>query len=280
MKSFLITSISLVFMCIQQLHAEPLRGASLIGMCSKNFECGRIEEVLRSTPPWQPVVFGYLAETFGRKCKCLDRLLDLPHKKIIRVHIANGTCFPERGRRCNRLDVFSGLSQREAETLLNRNNRRLMRRFRMAVHRVHERLSGRQDAIIYWSSTLESPFRKRARKRLLEALRGIVGDENLVDSVLKQRCLSNTVCERHGDRFSFEEGQRCIVDTDGIPMSSINQSSFLRGSIDCELAFYWTNGFNLLEGNRFTDPLKRKGRISQGELWTLGLLLGLDYSSL
>jgi hypothetical protein len=133
MKSFLITSISLVFMCIQQLHAEPLRGASLIGMCSKNFECGRIEEVLRTTPPWQPVVFGYLAETFGRKCKCLDRLLELPFEKIIRVHIANGTCFPERGRRCNRLDVFSGLSQREAETLLNRNNRRLMRRFRMAV---------------------------------------------------------------------------------------------------------------------------------------------------
>lgn len=280
MNSSLITSLCLVFICIQQLHAEPLRGASLIGMCSKNFECEKIEEVLRTTLISQPVVFGYLAETFGRKCECLDRLLDLPHEKIIRVHIANGTCFPERGRRCNQLDVFSGLSQKEAEALVNRNNRRLMRRFRMAAHRAHERLFGKQDAIIYWSSTLESPFRKRARKRLLEALRDIVANENLVDSVLKQRCLSNTVCERHGDGFSFEEGQRCIVDTDGIPMSFMNRSSFRKGSKNCELAFYWTGGFNLLEGNRFTDPLKRKGRISQEELWTLGLLLGLDYSSL
>jgi len=279
MKNFLIIS-ALIFLLTSSCCADPLKGASLIGLCSKKFDCNGLEEVLSTTPVEEHITFGYLAETFGRRCRCLDRLLALPNPKVVRVHIANGTCFPERGRRCNRLDVFSGLSQRQAETLLNRNNRKLMRRFRMAVHRVHERLSGRQDAIIYWSSTLESPFRKRARKRLLEALRGIVGDENLVDSVLKQRCLSNTVCERHGDRFSFQEGQRCIVDTDGIPMSSMNRSSFQRDSKNCELAFYWTGGFNLLEGNRFTDPLKRKGRISQGELWTLGLLLGLDYSYL
>ena len=279
MKNFLIIS-ALVFLLTMPCWADPLRGASLIGLCSKKFECNKIIEVLSTTPVEEHITFGYLAETFGRRCRCLDRLLALPNPKVVRVHIANGTCFPERGRKCNRLDVFSGLSQRQAETLLNRNNRKLMRRFRMAVHRVHERLSGRQDLTIYYSSTLESPFRKRARKRLLGALKGIVGEENLVDSVLKQRCLSDTICEKHGDKFSFKDTQRCIVDTDGIPMCKMNRKRFHDTSRQCELQFYWTGGFNLLEGSRFIDPLKRNGKISNRELWTLGRLLNLDYSSL
>jgi hypothetical protein len=279
MKNFLIIS-ALVFLPTMPCWADSLRGASLIGLCSKKFDCNGVIEVLSTTPREEHITFGYLAETFGRRCTCLDRLLALPNPKVVRVHIANGTCFPERGRRCNRLDVFSGLSQKRAETLLNRNNRKLMRRFRMAVRRVHERLSVRQDLTIYYSSTLESPFRKRARKRLLEALKGIVGEENLVDSVLKQRCLSDTICERHGDRFSFPDTQRCIVDTDGIPMCKMNRKRFHDTSRQCELQFYWTGGFNLLEGSRFIDPLKRNGKISDRELWTLGRLLNLDYSSL
>lgn len=281
MKNFLTIS-ALVFLSIVSCRAEPLRGASLIGLCSKNFDCKNVVEVLQTTDLRDHITFGYLAQTFGRECKCLDRLLALPHQKVIRVHIANGTCFPERGRKCNRLDVFSGLSQRKAETLINRNNRKLMRRFRMAVRKVHERLSNRQDLTIYYSSTLESPFRKRARKRLLEALRGIVGDDNLVDSVLRQRCLSNTVCERHGDRFSFREGQRCIVDTDGIEMSVMNRKRFFNQSKACELQFFWAGGFNLLQKRqeKFIDPLVRKGKVASDDLWTLGQLLQLDYSSL
>lgn len=279
MKSSLIIS-ALIFLSMLPCWGESLRGASLIGLCSKHFDCKEIVEVLSTTPSWENVTFGYLAETFGRKCTCLDRLLALPNPKVVRVHIANGTCFPERGRKCNRLDVFSGLSQKRAETLLNRNNRKLMRRFRMAVHRVHGRLSGRQGLTIYYSSTLESPFRKRARKRLLGALKGIVGEENLVDSVLKQRCLSDTICEKHGDKFSFKEGQRCIVDTDGISTLVMNEARFESQSKQCEIKFYWSHGFNLIDGGRFIDPLRRKGKMSKEELWRLGQLLRLDYSSL
>lgn len=266
MRSFL--TVSLWILLTTTLYGEPIRGASYIGMCNPNFPCKRALEV-------QPEAIGYLADAFGRKCQCVQEALKVPSLKYLRVHISNGTCFPERGRKCGPQDVFHKETQSSAQKKILSGDKVIYRRFLRALNRSVELLEGHGREIRY-SPMLESPFPNAVRRKLLRMVEAKVGKERTVDSVLSQRCLDGYICERHGDRPRFKKGQRCITDLDGVTMFEGDMEAFEKASVSCEAAFYWTFGFNLLDyGYRgpFILPAGRKVRAKSWEFEGLEILL-------
>lgn len=245
--------ISLWLLIALPLSAEPIRGASYIGMCSPYFPCKRALRI-------QPEAIGYLADAFGRKCQCVQEALKIRTLKYLRVHISNGTCFPERGRRCGSSDVFYKETQRSAQSKILSGDRVIYRRFLTVIKRSIKLLEGHGKEIRY-SPMLESPFPASVRRRLLRIVERRVGKERTVDSVLSQRCLDGYICERHGDAPKYLKGQKCISDLDGITLFEANLESLKKSSEQCEAIFYWTTGFNLLpygyEGS-FIPPANRR----------------------
>ncbi len=260
MRFFLIISL-LCLWPLLALYAEPIRGASYIGMCSPYFPCARALKI-------QPEAIGYLADAFGRKCQCVQKALEAPSLRYIRVHISNGTCFPERGRRCGKSDVFYGETMKSAARKILSGDKTIYRRFLKALEGSMSLLEGHGKEVRY-SPMLESPFPARVRQRLLEAVEERVGKERTVDSVLSQRCLDGYICEKHGDSPKYALGQRCISDLDGKTLFEANLESLKRRSEQCEAIFYWSTGFNLLPfGYKgiFISPQDRRHRFPGWEL--------------
>lgn len=236
---------------------EPAIGPSYIGMCSKHWPCDRSLEVfggrdLKAT--------GWLAVTFGEECPCPRRFLALPGKKFVRVHLANCTCFPERGRRCGRHEPFRGESIASADRKLRGKDPTLLRRYRRNLLNTR-RVLGAVDADtqVRLSLCLESEFSGPARRVLLRAARAVFPGAVFVDSVVGRACLPELVCEKHGSRPSLPAGQACIVDTDGDDYRRINPFAYADRYRRCEAVLYWEESFNLIspDGTGFVDPLDR-----------------------
>ncbi len=114
-------------------------GGSFLGMCSKNFACKRSLSVFEGQ---EVAATGWLIATFGDECPCAKQFLSLPGKKLARIHIANCTCFPERGRRCGKNEPFHGESIRSADRKLKARNGTLLKRFRRNLELTKGQLSG------------------------------------------------------------------------------------------------------------------------------------------
>jgi len=261
MKSSLI-SLCVLFISSTWSYAEPIRGASYIGICNPNFPCERAIQGIKN--------LGYLADAFGHRCQCVQEFLKTPGPKYLRVHLANGTCFPERRRKCGRKDVFYRESLKSAESKILRKDRSILRAYEASILRTKRLLSSAdEETTIRYSLVLEAPFSNRARLRLLEIAKRHLPEESLVDSVLSQRCLKGLICERHGDSMRYSPGQRCISDTDGIPISEADLERFEQRSAQCETLFYWSTGFNLLPygySGKFIYPYERKHQPYDWEL--------------
>lgn len=269
MKSFLIkglvilcASLLALLLLTEQIAAEPIPAASYIGICNPRFPC---EKAIRGVK-----ALGYLADAFGHRCQCVQEFLKTPGAKYLRVHLANGTCFPERGRRCGRKDVFYRETIKTAENKILQRDARLFRAYEASILRTRGLLSTADaDTTIRYSLTLEAPFSNKARGRLLRVAKKHLPEEALVDSVLSQRCLKGLICERHGDSMSYLPGQRCISDTDGITLFEANLERLRSRSRSCEAIFYWSTGFNLLPygySGKFIYPYDRKHRMFAWEL--------------
>jgi hypothetical protein len=262
MKIFL-TSLCVILLSItSSIYAEPIHGASYIGICNPNFPCEKALQGINA--------LGYLADAFGHRCQCVRRFLNTPGKKYLRVHLANGTCFPERGRKCGRRDVFFRETLKTAESKLLKRDTALLRNYEASILRTKRLLSAADaETTIRYSLTLEAPFSNRARQRLLEVAKRHFPEKVLVDSVLSQGCLKGLICERHGDSVSYLPGQRCISDTDGIPFSDANLHGLRSSSQSCEAIFYWSTGFNLLPygySGKFIYPYDRRHRMADWEM--------------
>lgn len=261
MRLFLILSLfvsSLAF-------ASPLQAPSYIGMCNDNFPCDEALKVLENS---RTKAIGYLADSFGHECSCVRQFLSLPGGKYVRVHLANGTCFPERGRRCGKFDVFYKETKKSAQRKLERRDQKLLRRYRASILRTKSLLGEpREDLTLRYSLCLECPISDRARKVLLrEALRYLPKD-SIVDSPLRHECLPGLICEKHGDSMRYARGQRCISDTDGITLFDANLERLNRNSKQCEAIFYWTFGFNLLPYKYTGDFISPYRRTQRAEEW-------------
>jgi hypothetical protein len=231
-------------------------GASYIGMCSPAWPCAESLKVFRGLPVKR---VGWLGVTFGEECSCAREFLKLPGNKIARVHISNGTCFSERGRKCGKYEAFHGLSIAGADRLLRHRNPRILRRFRRALESTGRTVEGvDQETILYVSPVLESPFSRAARRVTLQATRRRFPAARLVDNPMGEaRCLKGTVCERHGAAAEVEAP--CIVDTDG---EDYRDGLPLHYGAHCEGgAMLWQKRFNLLStssgASGFVDPRER-----------------------
>jgi hypothetical protein len=273
-----ISLISLISLCVLFIiitsstwsYAKPIRGASYIGICNPSFPC---QKALRGVK-----ALGYLADAFGHRCQCIREFLKTPGPKYLRVHLANGTCFPERGRKCGRKDVFYRESLKSAESKILRRDRGIFRAYEASILRTKRLLSSADaETTLRYSLVLEAPFSNRARQKLLKIAKRHFPEEALVDSVLSQRCLKGLICERHGDSMRYSPDQRCISDTDGIPFSDANLPRLEQHSAQCEAIFYWTTGFNLLPygySGKFIYPYERKHQPYDWELNELKVCLG------
>lgn len=254
------------------VEAQQIRGLSVIGACSPRFPCDTIIDL-------QPAGIGYLADAFGHRCSCVRRLIEQESLRYVRVHIANGTCFPERGRVCGAADVFKGETQVSAEAKVLQGDQKTLRRYRQSVLRSKNLLSGFQGQKRY-SLMLESPFSTAARRRLLREAGKYLNQEEIVDSVISQKCLKNLICERHGDAPKFTDGVPCIADTDGISYLDADIDRLNSRAKGCEAIFCWTHFFNLLPygySGRFLPPITRGAPPGDEELLKVGKCLGSSF---
>lgn len=255
MKLFLILSLLIPSIAF----ASPVEGPSYIGMCNPNFPCNKALQVFRHH---EVKAVGYLADAFGHECSCVKDFMALKGPKYVRVHLANGTCFPERGRRCGKYDVFYKETQKSAQAKLEQKDRRLLSRYRASIMRTKALLGPEREGVtLRYSLCLECSLSDKARRTLLREALGHFPKESLVDSQLRSKCLLGLICEKHGDSMRYDLGQRCISDTDGVSMFNANVQRLKRGSRRCEAIFYWTFGFNLLPygySGQFIPPYTRK----------------------
>jgi hypothetical protein len=208
-------------------------------------------------------------------------LLEQESVRYVRVHLANGTCFPERGRRCESLDVFAGETQASAEQKVLSNDARIFKRYRQSVLRSKRALRNFSGQKRY-SLMLESPFSPVARRRLLREVLKHVDRSEVVDSVISQKCLKDLICERHGDNPKFAEGIPCIADTDGVSYLDANIDRLNRRAKGCETIFCWTHFFNLLPygyTGGFIPPIARVGSPGDEELSGASKCLDSGFSS-
>lgn len=247
-------------------------GASYIAMCSRFWPCEESLAALRGAPV--PKV-GWLVRTFGSECRCPRRFLATPGPKVVRVHLANGTCFPERGRRCMRGEPFMGETIASAERKVLRRARGVTGRFRRNLLNARRTLSrASRGTRILLSPCLECPLSPPARSVLLEEARSAFPRlplSSFVDNPLRGPCLPGTTCEVHGAAPRCPPTGRCVIDTDGDDILRIDRGAFLRSASRADLAFIWAPGFNLLDpGKRtFVPPGRRKARPRAAEFLVL-----------
>jgi hypothetical protein len=230
-------------------------GMSAIGFCHELWPCEQSLRVFDGVPVKR---LGFLAPpTFGRSCPCYKRFQKLPGPKYVRVHLANGTCFRERGRTCGEGELFEGESLSSADRKLRRRNPGLLRRYRHNAERVRRILAESSDTIERLALCLECPVSGPARRALLSVARGLFPDGVFVDSVLTQRCLPDLLCEKHGAAPTVRPP--CVADLDGDDAREVDLEKFRARTRLCEASFVWLRPLNLLpEGTHpFVPPSLR-----------------------
>lgn len=245
------------FLLCRQANAQDNNlGASYIGMCHRKFPC---DDALAVFNGLDVARVGWLAVTFGKTCTCPKRFLALPGRKLVRVHLINGTCFKERGRSCAADEVFYQETIASADKKFKQKNAGIVRRYRRALQATQRVLRGIDaDTTLLLSLCLECPLSNRARAVMLtEAQKVFSEGVTWVDSVLSQRCLPGLVCEKHGG--APRVGSPCVVDTDGDSFLSLDVPIFIEAGRACEAALLWAPRFNLLcpDATGFIPPLSR-----------------------
>lgn len=248
-----ILVVSVLYSCIA-LSQEV--GGSYLGMCSPAWSCKRS---LRVFSEREVAATGWLVGTFGDECPCAKEFFNLPQRKLARIHIANCTCFPERGRRCGKSEPFHGETIRSADRKLKARNGTLLKRFRRNLELTKNQLKDvdLSRSAVYLSPCLESMFSGEARKVMLDETAKAFPSFPLVDNTVGVPCLPGYICEKHGP--DPDVIPPCMVDTDGDNYLAIPPVR----RPDCIAQFYWAPWMNLISGSKFVDPLQRKAKPSR-----------------
>lgn len=242
------------FLMAKHAHGQ-VRCASYLGMCHQRFPCDSALAVFSGidTP-----CLGWLHTTFGTTCTCPKRFLRIVGTRIVRVHVVNGTCFPERGRRCAADEVFANESISSADKKIRSKNPAILRKYRRKLREVRRMTDSAAEGLeLYISPCLESPLSDRARRVMHEEARKVFPGVPLVDSVLTQRCLPGAVCEKHGSGARVPAGG--IIDSDGESYTSFDTEAWIARNPGAIQAHAWKPAFNLLcpSYTSFVPPLRR-----------------------
>ena len=240
----------LAFLFAATAQAQPL-GPSFLGICSPSWPCKQSLAVFNGLPV---KATGWLVGTFGNACPCGEKFLALPGKKFVRIHVANCTCFPERGRRCLKGEPFRGESISSADRKIRSRNKEILRRYRNNLLLAREQLANADDkTTVMISLCLETVLSLRARSIMLKEARKVFPGGTFVDNPVAGPCLPGLVCERHG--FNPPVTAPCLADTDG-------DNAFTRFPArkpQCSAQFLWAPPFNLIDERRgFQPPRQRR----------------------
>lgn len=237
-----------VLLAFVPLCAAGAQGLSYIGMCNKTWNC---ERTLRT---WRGEPFGWLENSFGEECSCVDKLLATKVSKVVRVHILNGPCM--RNRRCGKHEAFYGYNYKSASRAIIRGKGRLVDRVKVLIERTKERLSKANGKLTcYVSPCLECDLYDRARRILANAVSAVLPYCNIVDNPNVYPCLRGTVCERHGENPVV--ARPCIVDLDGKDGATVDLKKWMDKYRACDIRFVWYPWMNCISG-KFIDPRQRK----------------------
>ena len=228
-------------------------GVSYIGLCNPTWNCEKTMYTWRDNP----IVVGWLEQSFGNRCQCANRILQSTNPKTVRIHLTNSPCL--RNNRCERHDAFYGYTIAGANKAVHDPRSRLRNKFRRTVMRVANRLKrSRGKLTCYVSPCLECDLDGRARKVLLDIVSRTLPGCVLVDNPLKDKCLAGYTCEKHGTDTAIPSP--CVYDLDGTEaMEQAYFNSLSRKVRHCDLRFYWELWMNCnREGGAFVPPSLRQ----------------------
>lgn len=226
---------------------------STLGICNPTWSCKATAEAFENLSILR---FGWLEQTFGESCPCVDKLLQDERPKEVRAHIANGPCL--RNKRCGRYEVFYGHTIASAQRDIGREKSRIIPKYLKVLARLRERIAkSRGPLTCYVSPVLESDFNGRTREILHTLAAPHLPGCTLVDNPLRGKCLRGRICERHGPTPGLSAP--CIADLDGIDAKTISVLKFLRETKACDMSFIWSLGLNCNNHHTstFVDPRKR-----------------------
>lgn len=249
-KSLLTWILASLTLCSSASAAPAL---SYIAFCHASWPC---RASLSAFDGQEVVRTGWLMNTFNRECPCAERLLTDPRPKVVRIHIANSTCFKERGRVCGKYEVFHGYSIAGADTAVRRRDPKVINRFRRVLARTKALLDGREKLMCYVSPCLECSLSRASRRVLLQETKNALPGCVLVDNPVSGKCLSGAYCEKHGPKPGLRNP--CIADLDGIDFRRVSVSTYLQHTQTCDASFIWGAELNCLpKSGGFVDPRKR-----------------------
>lgn len=231
------------------ITSASAQAPSFLGLCHDTWNCKATERLYNKR---SEIIISYLEHTFGESCKCVDRLLESPKSKVVRVHIANSVCM--RNKRCGEYEVFWGYTVRAASKAIQQKGSRAQRRFLKVLKRLHKRLRDVKDLTCFVSPCLECDLDERARRFMGSLVSSVMPYCNFVDNPFRRRCLRGVICEKHGENPGLIEP--CIIDLDGIDGRTVDMTKWVEYGTKCDLQFYWEPWMNCIRGE-FVDPRKR-----------------------
>lgn len=240
--------IILVFLSTLLVSIEALAAPSLLGICSKSWNCQATKALYA---PADKLYISYLENTFNQDCPCVDELLKDSRKKLIRVHLSNSPCM--RNKRCGRYEVLWGYNKASASRAVHIEGSRLNKRFNEVLERFKKRIEGKDVACLV-SPCLECDLNEKARRSLGDRVSAALPGCILVDNPYKQSCIKERFCEYHGTDYRGKAP--CIADMDGISGLDLDVKNWSRQFRECGLRFYWEPWMNCASP-QFIDPRKR-----------------------
>lgn len=240
-----------VLFSIAPAYAAP----SLLGVCHEDFPCRQVNNLYHGL---EQVELGWLENTFGQDCRCVDSLLNDPRPKIIRAHLIQSPCM--RNKRCGRYEALWGYTAASGSRAAQNPRSRLRRRFTRILETFKRRVEGK-ELTCYVSPCLECDLYEPARRVLANLVSAAVPSCNVVDNPYRRKCLPGYTCEQHGVNPKLTAP--CIVDLDGIDGTLVDMKSWVARYKHCDLSYYWEPWMNCIRGS-FVDPRSRNCKYNAG----------------
>lgn len=257
-----VIALAAFFYKLSMGHSQENRGISWLGqMCHEKSRCGVIE---RSFEGVATINTGWLYTTFNpHRCKCSSVVLKDPRPKRVRVAICNSTCFPERGRRCQKFECFAGMSARQASRAILQDDPRVFERINKSIALAKADLSTAAAPLeLFVQPCLECSISREARQKLTQYIASHFPGVAIVDNPVGGKCLPGLVCEVHGN---VRAPRGSIVDLDGVDYSKINKWEFWRKNDQALMALAWKPCANGLSGGPFQTPISRSRFCSKSD---------------
>lgn len=251
----LLQGVVTIAITVSTAVAETNRGVSWLGqMCHSKASC---DVITKSFEQATTINVGWLYGTFNATgCKCSPRVLSDPRPKRVRVSICNSTCFPERGRRCQRHECFAGMNSRQAtRAILNDNPATYRRIDKIVAMAKTDMAQAIQPVQFYVQACLECTLSRAAREKLNSYVANQFAPPVMfVDNPVGDKCLPGMICEKHGN---VKGGRGVIVDLDGVDYSRINKQDFWQKNRQSLVALAWKPCANGISPGGFVPPLQR-----------------------